>query len=121
MLTDEDFKPIVLTPKKKPGAKQSAPGVAPTVHKSTGTEIDIRKIENEDIRLSSSGSIKTEIQKKRVEMKLTQEQLDNLCAFARGTIQKYENGSIIAVSTAELSKINKVLKSNIKKPKQVKQ
>ena len=119
---DQDFTPVVLRKRQqtiKPILQKNATVVKPSVNKTQNkqnSDVPARKIDNESVKLPTSTNIKLMIQQKRNELKLSQEQLDMKCCFPKGTIKSYENGSAIVQST-QLLKINKILSSNVKKPK----
>lgn len=58
---------------------------------------NLRKIEKEEIGhlQTPSHSLSTQIQQARAAKKLTQDQLNNLCNFPKGTVASYEKGTIV--------------------------
>lgn len=82
------------------------------------TNLDTRKLENEEIGTLPVPTLELskQIQQARTNKKITQEELNKTCNFAKGTVQKYENGTAIINST-ELQQMSKVLGILLKKPK----
>lgn len=84
------------------------------------SDVDMRKIDREEIKLATASlDMKKAIQQARCNKKLTQEDLAKLCCLPKEVIRDYENGKAI-VKQAELSKINKALGINLRKPKNIK-
>jgi ribosome-binding protein aMBF1 (putative translation factor) len=87
----------------------------------TGLGIKIKNLEdNESEKLQSIPTSTKEMGKEikigRETKEMGQRDLDKLCNFPANTIRNYENGSAVVVP-GQLSKINKVLGTRIKKPK----
>lgn len=84
------------------------------------SNIDMRKIDNGEIRLSTATlDIKKAMQEARTGKSWTQEDLARECGLPKDVIRNYENGKGI-VKQAELAKINRSLGLNLKKPKPTK-
>lgn len=115
---DQDFTPIILKkrPTKTQNVLQKQLVTKPMVNKSTNINIPARKIDDEAVKLPTSNSIKLDIQQKRAQLGISQEQLDIRCSLPKGTTKAYESGKAI-VKTEQLEKIKKVLNLNIRKPK----
>jgi ribosome-binding protein aMBF1 (putative translation factor) len=84
------------------------------------SDVDMRKIENEKIKLATSTlDIKKSMQEARVSKGWTQDDLAKNCNLPKETIRDYENGKAV-VKQVEISKINKALGIQLKKPKTIK-
>lgn len=89
-------------------------------NKQNKSDVNIRKLENEEIKLPTiSLEMRKLIQQTRNNKKWTQEDLARNCGLPKEVIRDYENGKAI-VKQSELSKINKALGLNLKKPRPVK-
>ena len=83
------------------------------------SDIDMRKIENEEIRLPTSTlDIKKLMQETRTLKGWSQEDLARNCGLPKETIRNYENGKAI-VKQSEIAKINRALGIHLKKPKTI--
>lgn len=112
----QDLKPIVFKKtEKKPtdivNKYQSGKNI------QNKSDVDLRKIDNEQIKLATATlEMRKCIQEARKKNNITQEELARRCNLPKDVIRDYENGKAI-VKQNELSKINKVLGINLKKPK----
>jgi ribosome-binding protein aMBF1 (putative translation factor) len=119
--TAEDFKQTVLKKDKLPPPKKSnLPDLNSIQKKVTYQQDNLKNIEEEKIKLPKvSLDMAKQIQNKRAEMKLTQEQLAQKCGFTKDVIRNYENCQAVP-KQSELSKINKALGLSLKMPKKEK-
>ena len=122
-INNPDFEPAFLIRKstkdelKKDGLIQIQPKKNTGKNIQTKNDIDLRKIDKEEIKLAKvTHEMSIAIQQARAAMKLTQEKLSQQCGFSKDVIANYENGKAI-VKQHELEKINRVLKIKLKKPK----
>jgi len=122
-MQDQDFEVRYL--KRKLNSKELKKKGLVSLQPKTNSGKNIQNKPPENLRLISEEKIKPprvtremamEIQKKRNEMKLTQEQLAIKCGLKKEIIRDYEKGVAIA-KQSELAKINRVLKLNLKMPK----
>lgn len=81
------------------------------------TDIDLRKIDREQIRPAKvTREMSKLIQETRNGLGLDQAKLAQMCGLSKDIIRDYENGKAV-VHQMHLSKINRALKLNMKKPK----
>jgi ribosome-binding protein aMBF1 (putative translation factor) len=122
----QDYTPIIL--KKKPIKQdQNKQGNAQTKLRyqagkniQNKSDINMRKIDNEEIRFATATlDIKKIMQETRSAKGWTQEDLARNCGLPKQIIRDYENGKAI-VKQSEIAKINKALGIHIKKPENIK-
>ncbi len=82
----------------------------------TVSDINARKLEQEEIghHKVPSHSLQIQIQQARTAKKLTQDQLNTLCCFPKGTVASYENGKAI-INSQQLQTMSKHLGVTLKK------
>ena len=79
----------------------------------------LSKIDNEEIKIPTIPiTMSNIIQQKRTEINLTQKDLAIRCNLPQDIIRDYENGKAIP-KQSELSKINRILGTNLKIPKPI--
>lgn len=125
----QDWKPVVLKPKKAPTAKPSKTlnntkttdiikklDAGKNSQKETINSATIeRKLEDGELKVQKvSKELQMQISQARQEKGLTQKQLANACNLAESVIKGYENGTAIP-QQKELSKMGKVLGVTLKK------
>ncbi len=116
----QDWNKVIL---KNPNAnkttnKKNGPaGHAVPAGHAKPENFDPSNIQNVNI---SSNELGKAISKARSEKKLKQDQLDKLCCFPANTINKYENGKAVVVSS-QITKMNSVLGVVLPRPKKIKQ
>lgn len=122
----QDFKPLII--KKNQTKQDKIKSGNFTVEQKfkggknaqTKQDIDMRKLDNEEVKFRTvPHEMKLAIQAARNSKKWTQDELAKNCQLPRETIRDYENGKAI-VKQVELSRINKALGLNLKKPKPIK-
>lgn len=124
---DQDFETVILrkAPDKKTAIKkgnyETKARFNASGNRQNRTDVDLRKIENEQIKLPKvPKEMSLAIQKARATLGLTQEKLATQCALTKEVIRDYENGSAI-VRQQELDKLNKGLRlqgpNRLRKPK----
>lgn len=121
--TDKDFEPVFLkrtVPKDeqiKKGNFETKTKYQASKNVQNKSEIDMRKIDNEEIKLKTAPiDLRKQIQQARTTKKLTRAELAQKCSLSEGIIRDYENGTAI-VKSGELAKISKALGVQLKKPK----
>ena len=107
-MNEDDFKPIILNPKKTP-----VHVVAPKPISSTGATNTVKKVVNDDgeidiLPVMVDKKFGQQIQQARMKKNLTQEQLARAIALPANLINKYEKGTAIR-NGAQVSKIKRFL------------
>ena len=122
----QDFKPVTLKrnlTKEEMLRKGMVPEKKPQ-QQMTSTGLSAKKIDNEEITIPySTHSLGQQIQQGRVAKvdaktgkSMTQSELDKLCGFSTGTVQRYENGTAIA-NTQQISLMASKLGVKLDRPK----
>lgn len=115
-----DIEPVILR-RKPTKQEQIKNGDVQIVKKQTTNKQNVtqnaKKIENEEVQLvKATHDMSIAIQAKRTELKITQKEANDRCQLPPNTLAKYENMTAI-VNQNELTKINKGLGLQLKKPK----
>jgi ribosome-binding protein aMBF1 (putative translation factor) len=109
-MNEDDFKPIILNPKKE----STINIVAPKVPHQTGASNTVKKVVNDDghtdiLPVMVDKKFGQLMQQKRAEMKLTQKQLAQALALPVNVINEYEKGTAVR-NGQYISKIKNYLK-----------
>jgi len=122
----QDFEPVIIkkTPTKQEQIKSGNFTVEQKFQAGKNSQsrqsINMRKIDNEEIKLPTvPHEMKLAIQAARNAKKWTQEELAKNSQLPKEIIRDYENGKAV-VKQDELSKINRALGLNLRKPKPIK-
>jgi ribosome-binding protein aMBF1 (putative translation factor) len=122
-MDDQDWTEVRIHRSKKTSAEGLRPGIARRNLMETPTKVSLthaasieRKLMDSDapvkLKKLSIDSRKL-IAQKRAEMQISQQQLNNSCAFPPNLIRDIEAGKVTP-SPAQLSNMNRILKTSIK-------
>lgn len=118
---DSRFDPVILSRKTSNVvvSQQAVQGGGKNTQRQN--EVDMRKIENGEIRLATSDrELSQKIQQCRISKGWTQDELNKRCSFPPHTIRNYENMTATAKQT-EIDVMRRILGTqDLKKPRNIK-
>jgi len=115
-MSQQDWEPVVVRGTRNKSVPQGMTGTTGKPVHRTHEAAQAAKLMNETdiVKLKQlSHASRQEMTTCRVAMKLTQIQLNQMCGFPTGTINKIENGQLIP-TPSQLSRINRALNTALK-------
>lgn len=120
---DSRFDPVIISKPKPPATKTQKAVVGGGKNTQTAQNVDMRKIENGEIRLATTNAdFARTIQLARTAKKWSQDELNVKCGFPAHTVRNYENAnSGVIIQQAHVDTLRRVLGvQDLKKPKNTK-
>lgn len=120
---DHRFDPVIISRPKGPAPPTRTLSTSGGKNSQNTQTVDLRKIENEQIRLGTTNAeFARTIQMARTTKKWSQDELNVKCGFPAHTIRNYENqNSKVIVQQSHVDTLRKVLGVHeLKKPKNTK-